>query len=181
MIRFSDPNCYVREADISDAPFYCQMLRNADWLTNSGFGADEFCKEEQIENFIAKEHPDDIHWLIFHERSGFLGFVHFKVISDDYVVIIGGIAPKYLNSGLGIKLFVESIHLYFTLGGRRKLRQNVYQENLRSCKMNLAVGAELVGLKKIDNHKYDVFETQRESFYDSPVVRRILRIHFQDR
>jgi len=174
MIRFTDEEFYVRDAVLSDIPLYAQMLRSEEWMLNSGFNIDEFREDDQIRNFLAKEHPDDIRWLVFHDEKGFLGFINFKIISDEYAITIGGIVTKYLNSGIGIKLIIECINLYFTLGYKRKLRHNILQENLRSCKMHWGIGDKLVGLKFFGNHKYDVYETDKNLFYTSLLAKRFL-------
>lgn len=171
-----DEYFFVRDASISDICLYKQMLRDNKWLYNSGFDANEFETDEQIERFISKNHPEDIKWICCHSVKGFLGFVHFKVISDKYMITIGGIVPSYLNSGLGIKYFVECIDLYYKLGNQRTLRHNIYQENLRSCKMHIGMGDELVDLKIFGNKKFDVFETNKNTFYNSSLIKRILKI-----
>ena len=176
MKHYLEEEFFVRNADSSDVPLYAQMLRDEKWLMNSGFEKSEFENDEQIKKFLSKNHPDDIRWVCFHETKGFMGFVHFKVVSDEYIVTIGGIVPTFLNSGLGIKYFVECIDLYYKLGNQRTLRHNIYQENLRSCKMHLGMGDELVDLRIFDNKKVDVFETNKTSFYNSHLVKRILKL-----
>ena len=173
MMYCLDKVSVARDAVLEDVPLYAQMLRNDEWLKDSGFDKAEFETDGQIEQFISKEHPDDIKWLVFHEHKGLIGFAHFKVISDAYAVSIGGILPSILNSGLGIKYFVKCIDLYFKLGNLRTLRHNIYQENLRSCKIHVGMGDQLVGLKICDNKKYDVFETEKIAFYNSSLIKRM--------
>lgn len=175
MIRYADGGFYVRDAAPTDIPLYAQLLRNDAWLFNSGFKKDEYLEDDQILKFLTKEHPNDIKWVCFHGEKGFVSFVHFNVISNDCAVAIGGMVPRYLNSGLGIKYYAWCIDLYFKMGLQEKVRSNVYQENLRSCKMNIGLGFELVGLKCFGNLKFDVYETDRNHFYNSPIAMRILR------
>lgn len=175
MKYYVEKECYVRDALSSDISSYSQMLRNDTWLFHSGFDKEEFETDEQIVKFISKNHPEDIRWVYIHESKGFMGFVHYNVMSDKYMVSIGGIIPSYLNSGLGIKYFVELIDLYFKLGYHRTLRHNIYQENLRSCKMHLGMGDKLVDLKIYKNKKFDVFETDKTTFYNSRFIKRLLK------
>lgn len=175
MIQYADSDFYVRDAAPTDIPLYAQLLRNDVWLFNSGFKKDEYVEDDQILKFLTKEHPNDIKWVCFHGEKGFVSFVHFNVISKDCAVAIGGMAPRYLNSGLGIKYYAWCIDLYFRMGLQEKVRSNVYQENLRSCKMNIGMGFELVGLKYFGDLKFDVYEANREQFYNSPIVNRILK------
>ena len=165
---------FVRDAVHADIPLYAQMLRNEKWLLNSGFNKEAYENDEQIAHFIEKDHPDDIRWIFLHDDKGVVGFVHFKVISDDCAITIGGILVEHFNSGLGVKYLIECVDLYFRLGNTRKLHSNVYQGNLRSCKMHIASGYELVGLKYFGDLKYDIYETNKENFYKSPFVNKIL-------
>lgn len=175
MIQYADSEFYVRDSTPDDIPLYTQLLRNEEWLFNSGFKKDEYLEDTQILQFLTKEHPQDIKWVCFHGDKGFVSFVHFNVISEDCALAIGGLVPRYLNSGWGLKYYAWCIDLYFKMGLREKVRSNVYQENLRSCKMNIGLGFELVGLKLFGDFKFDVYETYRERFYHSPLVMRILR------
>lgn len=175
MIRYADSEFYVRDAVPTDIPLYAQLLRNDVWLFNSGFKKDEYEEDNQISQFMTKEHPNDIKWVCFDGDKGFVSFVHFNVISNDSAVAIGGMVPRYLNSGLGLKYYAWCIDLYFRMGLQDKIRSNVYQENIRSCKMNIGLGFELVGLKHFGDLKFDVYEADREHFYNSPIARRILR------
>ena len=175
MIQSVDKTFYVREATLTDLPLYAQLLRNDDWLTNTGFRADEFASDAQIGRFIQKENPGDVRWVCYHGGKGFVAFIHFNVVSDDCAITIGGILPHLLNSGWGIKYYAWCTDLFFKFGNRRVLRSNVLQANIRSCKMNLALGYELVSLKTLGSLKFDVYETDRERFYNAPLVMRILK------
>lgn len=173
MTLFSKDGFYVRDSTPADVPLYAQLLRNEEWLHNSGFKRDEYADDAQIERFLTKEHPDDVRWVCFHGEKGFVAFIHFNA-SEAYATTIGGIVPKYLNSGVGLKYYTWCDDLYFKQGIRDRLRSNVLQENLRSCKMNIGLGYELVGLKMFGELKFDVYETDRERFYNAPLVKRYL-------
>ncbi len=175
MIRLAIPKMFVRNAVQSDIPLYVQMFRNDDWLLNSGFNKEAYKEDEQIAHFIENDHPDDIRWIFLHEDIGTVGFVHFKVVSEDLAITIGGILLEHFNSGLGVKYFIGCVDLYFRLGNTRKLHSNIYQGNLRSCKMHIAVGYVLVGLKYFGDLKYDIYEIDKKRFYNSPIVKRIIK------
>lgn len=176
MRLYSDKDFYVREATKDDVSLYAKMLRDEDWLKDSGFLPDQFSEDKKIEDFINKKHPDDIKWLVFHKEKGVIGFLHINVDCDKYANTIGGVYPQYLNSGLGLKYFAKCIDLYFKTGNKRILHSNVYQGNLRSCKMHFGFRDELVNIKIIHGVKYDVYETNRDTFYNAPLVKRILEI-----
>lgn len=173
MIRYSDSDFFVKDSSLADVPLYAQLLRNDMWLQNSGFKKEEVSMDAQIIRFLKKEHPDDIKWVCFDRKKGYVGFVHFKVATG-CAYVVGGVATQYLNSGVGLKYYVWCIDLYFRQGGKKKLLANIYQENIRSCRMHLGLGFEMVGLKHFDSLIYDVYEIDSERFYRSPIVMRYL-------
>lgn len=176
MRLYTDNEFYVRASTINDVSLYAKMLRDEDWLKGAGFLPEQFSDDKKIEDFIQKKHPEDIKWLGFHKEKGVMGFLHINVDCDKYAITIGGVYPQYLNSGLGLKYFAKCIDLYFRTGNKRILHSNVFQGNLRSCKMHLGFRDELVNIKMIHGLKYDVYETNRDTFYNAPLVKRILEI-----
>ncbi|MCI6703358.1 MAG: hypothetical protein MR455_08600 [Prevotella sp.] len=175
MILIEKDAFYVRNSTKGDIPLYAKLLHNAEWKRNSGFNEDNFLNNAQIELFLSKSHPNDIRWVCFHGDKGFVAFVHFNVSEDGFATAIGGIHPQYLNSGVGLKYYTWCVDLYFKQNITKRVRSNVYQENLRSCKMNIGLGFELVSLKMFGNLKYDVYEIDREHFYNSTLVKRYLK------
>lgn len=166
---------FIRNSTDADVSKYALLVRNKEWLKNTGFKENEFDNDSQIESFLRKKNDDDVRWLVFDERKGFVGFIHFNAFFDKYVVAIGGLIPECLNSGLGVIYFAKCIDLYYKLGGCRIIHSHVYQRNLRSCKMNLALGFKLLEIRQFGKLKFDVYETNAESFYNSLIVKRFLK------
>jgi RimJ/RimL family protein N-acetyltransferase len=72
------------------------------------------------------------------ENVAFAHFYHTSILNQyDFV---GGIAPKYFNSGIGVYACVTALFYFFDAFPFVVIKTDVYKYNLRSHKMLAAVG-----------------------------------------
>lgn len=165
----------TREEDI---PFYASMLRDREWVEGTGLRCEDFMEDDVLRRFITPHTDKEIKWLAYiKETQAPIGFCHFKEIQEGLVEITGGLVKERQDTGIGIECYVVCIHNYFQLGLCDNLQVTIWQENLRSLKMNLSMGFELVGLTRMDSRKFDVLTLTRDHFYTANLTRRILRVY----
>ena len=167
---------FAHIATIEDIGFYASMLRDPEWIENSGFSADDFVNDQQIHRFVCPQNDGETKWVLSLEKTGEpVAFCHFIKRKNGTTDVFGGIIRHYQNSSTSIRSYVFALDNYFKSTSCSELQCAIFQRNSRSMKMNLAMGFHVVGEMHYDVRLFYKLKLSRDDFYSSPVPSRLLK------
>ena len=98
-----------------------------------------------------------------------LGFANCYKKNDGTYTYVGGIDPCYFNSGIGVKANIAMISYIYSKHPNIVLTTGIYKYNIRSIKMN-----EAIGFKKTGTTESKILYGIKKSDFDNIFVRKIL-------
>ena len=166
----------VRNASPDDISFYASMLRDKEWMNNSGFRVEDFITNEKILQFIRLNNNWDIKWVVINRSTDkSFGFCHFKQINNRRAETIGGIIKPLMNTIVSVSSYVQCIDWYFHLNRCQELLSVIYEKNTRSIKLNQSLGFFVEGERYYDTRHFYELILIKEKFYQSDVTKRFLK------
>lgn len=173
---YNAPHICVRNASSDDIPFYASMLRDKEWMNNSGFRIDDFLTDERILQYVCLNNNWDVKWIVINRNNNMLiGFCHFKQLDNHRAETIGGIIKPLMNTIVGIYSYAQCIDWYFRLNYCQELISVIYEKNTRSIKMNQSLGFKIAGERYYDiRHFYELILV-KENFYQSNITKRFIK------
>lgn len=117
----------------SDLPNYKACLENNEFKKML-YG----CQRFDINRFLKKE-KNILKYSVFTSNGIFIGFVQLFYKQNNRASFLGGVAPNFFNSGLGVKACVFILDYIFHKDILNVIT-GVYLYNLRSLKMLKAIG-----------------------------------------
>ena len=107
---------------------------------------------------------------ILNDKNDFedVGFVLFQNNGGNCFTIIGGVIPEYYNTGIGVFCAVGAITFMFSKFSCCRIIAGVFFHNIRSYKMQLALGFKKIG-EQSGRHIIQLNEVD----FDNPFVNRI--------
>lgn len=132
---------YFKQTTESDLSFYSECFHNSEFqymlYGNSPLNLNK------LRTYIARN-SKDYKFVCILENQGkkvTIGFAHFYHNSFNRYTYVGGLHPNYFNSGLGALASVAALSLFYDINGQiTAIDTGVYKHNLRSLKLNLAIG-----------------------------------------
>jgi RimJ/RimL family protein N-acetyltransferase len=164
-----------RPSTIKDMPFYESVLRDSEWIDNSGFRKKDFSTEEQLTKFITNQCKEDFKGVVVNERNEYISFCHFKYLGDKKYEICGGVRKDLLDKGFGIISIVFCVDQLFKNRECEEIQSVILESNTRSRRMNTSVGFSEIGVQYYDVRKFIVHTLTPEVFYDNRFARHIAK------
>lgn len=132
---------FFRDASFHDINFYLECFNNEEFLymlypsSPMSIGQLQYYITQNNRDFklICSYVRDD-------EESLDIGFAHFYFQGEHKYAYLGGLAPKYFNSGYGVYASIASLLLFYDIDSRTMITTGIYKHNLRSLKVHLAIG-----------------------------------------
>ncbi len=132
---------FFRQTHTLDIGFYAECFQSREFQ-NMLYG------DEQISlNFLKKYiqyNADDLKFICALQtkegESVNVGFAHFYHKEQNIYTYVGGIHPKYFNTGIGVYASVAVLDLLYDLKNDSIIKTGVYKYNTRSFKMLQAIG-----------------------------------------
>ncbi len=163
-------------ATIEDIGFYASMLRDPEWIENSGFSIDDFVNDQQILRFVCPQNDGETKWVLSLEKTGEpVAFCHFIKRKGGWIDVFGGMIKHFHNSATSIRSYVFALDNYFKSTSCTELHCAIYENNRRSMKMNMSMGFHVIGQMHYDVRLFNKLRLTKEDFYTSPVPIRLLK------
>lgn len=167
----------AHKSSSADISFYASMLRNPEWVRDSGYSLTDFSTNKQIESFLSPQNEGDIKLILkIQESEEKVAFCHFKQKSNEWIEVNGGVIKKYQNSLICVCLYVFTFDKIFHLRPQSKICCAIYEKNIRSLKLNKAMGFRISGQMFYDTRMFYKLCLQKEQFYESPITQRLLKL-----
>lgn len=160
---------HIRPASYSDNEFYEKCLANDEFASMLYYDDEKWSFAE----FLDDGKGIRIICSILQEDGKIedVCFANFVNNGGDCFTIIGGLLPKYINSGLGILCATAAISFFFNSHPGCTLFSGVLYKNERSIRMTVSLG-----FKKIrEQSRRHIFQLNEEDFHFNPLVKRILK------
>jgi RimJ/RimL family protein N-acetyltransferase len=157
----------IRPTTSKDIDFYKSCFDNSEFYRNV-FGThclniNKFVSEEQehLKYLISVEKNQDI------KNFAFAHFYYNSILN--HYDLVGGINPKYFNSGMGVYACIVALSQFFVLYPLATVETQTYKYNTRSYKMLVAIGFS----KRKETQEKNILELNSE-LYENDFVKRIL-------
>lgn len=131
---------YFKRTTEADLSFYSECFQNREFQYM--LYGDCPLNLRQLDNYIAWNNKD-YKFVVSLEKQGkkvAIGFAHFYHNKDNHYTYVGGLHPDLFNSGLGASASIAALSFFFDINGLASIDTGVYKHNLRSLKLNLAIG-----------------------------------------
>lgn len=141
-------NLFFKRTTESDIPFYTDCFQNREFQYM--IYGDSPLNLIQLKNYIDRNDRDYkfVVTLEKHSENVTIGFVHFYYYNENTYTFVGGLLPKYINSGLGVSASIAALSLLFEIKKHVSIETGIYKHNPRSLKIMLAIGFIITEEKK---------------------------------
>lgn len=141
-------NLLFKPTTEKDLPFYidCFLDKEFQYML---FGNSPI-KRHQLKSFL-ENNKNDKKYVLWTEIQGeqiAVGFVHFNHIDGNQYLYLGGIHPRYFNSGIGVLVSIASLSLFWDINKDASFTTGIYKHNPRSLKLHMAIGFVITDVTK---------------------------------
>ena len=157
-----------RPPNETDYSFYSECFRNEEFkymLLGNGR-----LKHDPLDWFTHNNEQDLRYVISLKDKNenSRIGMVLFLLRDDGKYAYLGGIHPRYFNSGLGGYASIAAISLFFDIYPNIPLLTGIFKYNTRSINLHMAIGFTITNET---TSEYDM-ELNKDTF-NNPFVRQI--------
>lgn len=157
-----------RPPNETDYSFYSECFRNEEFKYML-FGNERLIQDPR--DWFMNNNERDLRYVVSlkdnNERSR-IGMVLFLRRDNGQYTYLGGIHPRYFNSGLGGYASIAAISLFFDIYPNISLSTGIFKYNTRSINLHMAIGFTITNET---TSEYDM-ELNKDTF-NNPFVRQI--------